>query len=312
MKNIDKGQIWTICGKSGKRSPTSMLVLTISGYSGYWTVVPVHENIGLRTEMDPVIDIYSKKLDEDFEAVAVVHSVTQIPESAFSEKRFFFGSVDEETLSDVKESIHGYYKAMSKLSEIQHKEAFDPDYEEAENDLTPITSGIFELCPVESCSLDELIKFNDEYCRPLIYWQGIGICEADEKTVSEVAEKTTVYAGIVKTIKIVWNKFLEETAIHPSFQYNQRGDTEKKSPIKINVNGVELNIHVIEEKTGFRLMSIEADVEYLEAVVGNIAITLKKIAGRWIPEEEIIFRSAVTIKFIKEKNGISVEIIIEK
>jgi hypothetical protein len=308
-KNINKGQIWTIYGKE---DGSSMLVLTVSVCGEYWRVIPVHENIGLRTEMDPVIDIYSEKLDEDFEAVAVVHSVTQIPEKAFSEESSYFGKVDDETLTIVKEHLSGYYQALSKLSEIQHKEAFDPDYEEDYNDITPITSGIFELLPSPTCELDELIEFNDEYCKPLMYWQEIGICEAESESVSEISEQPDLVTTIVKAIKISWDKLVEQTVKEPSPSYGLRGDKKETAPIKITVEGVELAIHIKERNDSFRLMSIEADVDHLEAVAGDVAAVLKKIGNQWIPESKIVFSKSVTIKFIKEKNGISVEIVVEK
>ncbi len=312
MKNIQKGQIWTIYGKDENSGTSSMFVLTISCYNEYWSVVPVHENIALRTEMDPVIDIYSEKLDENFEAVAVVHSVTQIPRKAFTGKSSYFGKVDDKTLADVKENIAGYHKALSKLSEIQHKEAFDPDYEEEYDDITPITSGIFELLPVFSCELDELIEFNDDYCKPLMYWQGVGICEEEIEPASEISEQPGFVPTIVEAIKISWNKLVDQTVKEPSFGYGLRGDTKETSPIKVTVEGVELAIHIKEEDNGFRLMSIEAEVEHLEAVAGDVSAVLKKIGNNWIPESKIVFSKSVTIKFIKEKNRVSVEIIVEK
>jgi len=195
MKKINSGEIWTVADH--KNHDMSVFVLTINKNDSCWIVVPVHEHLFLRTEIDPLIEIYSEKLNESFEAVAVVHNAMEIPEKAFSIAKACFGKISDDSMIKVKERISEYFTATSKLSEIQLKEARSSDFEEADNDISPITSGIFELCPVEGCDLDELVAFNEEALKILQPWHVLAMAESfaseEEKQASEVAEKKGSY-----------------------------------------------------------------------------------------------------------------------
>jgi hypothetical protein len=174
MKKIEKGQIWAVSDIKNEQKQT--LVLTTGKWENNWNIVPVHENLFLRTELDPLIDLYSEKLGESFEIVAVVHYSMTISETAFKNNSYF-GSVSDNCFNIVKEKISEYWTAIMKLSEIQLNESTIHDFEEDDDDISPITSGIFELCPVAGCDLDELIEYNNEISEILQPWHILAMAE---------------------------------------------------------------------------------------------------------------------------------------
>lgn len=241
MKNIQRGQVWTIKTEKTDQTFSSMLVLTVKKIDSSWLVVPVHENLGLKTHLDINLNLYSEKFEEFFEVCTIIHMNTRIPEVAFSNEKAYLGSVTKEDSDNINKQISQYHLAISKLSEIQMKQSIDPDFVEDENDLSSITSGIYELCAVQTCSLEELIEFNDEYCQPLYYWQEQFICMENQEEFEPVS--TSLYQKVASVIKLFFNN--EPLADYFPIAAGEASKADHKVSRKTEISGKKLEFEIV-------------------------------------------------------------------
>jgi len=313
MKKIKKGQIWAVSDRKDEQKQA--LVLTIGNNNNNWSVVPVHENLFLRTEIDPLIEVYSEKLKESFEITAIVHHSMSIPETAFKENSYF-GLISESCLNIVKEKISEYWTATLKLAQIQLNESVIHDFEEGDNDISPITSGIFELCPVEGCDLDELIQYNDEIINILEPWHILAMAEmlAEEevKQASEVAEKRSKYGKSIPE-KII--EIITELIPEPVLDFGFRGSETKKMSFKTTVVGVgkRIDLIIMIEKNENRIIrAIQSDVDKIEIDCSGKRIQFKKIGTKWVPEKEVVIENIILIMVEKEGGRFEFEINLEE
>ena len=241
MMKIQKGQIWTITNEKIDNTCSSMLVLAVKKIDSSWLVVPVHENIGLKTHIDINLSLYADKFDELFEVCTIIHMNTRIPESAFSDESAYLGTVSEKDLESVNKQIFQYRIAMAKLSEIQVKQSIDPDFNEDDNDLSSVTDGVYQLCAVQTCSLEELIDFNEEYCQPLYYWQERLVSMETQAELEPVP--SSLYQKVASIIKLFFNN--EPLADYFPIAAGEASKADHKISRKVEISGKKLEFEIV-------------------------------------------------------------------
>ena len=144
-----------------------MVAVLSDDSSGFAVVAPIHEHLAVRTGFDPIVDAtFEGPIGEAELVVSIVCSLTIRAECL---KPRVLGRIDDEGTSLVKELWREFLGILSLLVKYQALEHFDPEWEEDDDDITPITAGIFQLCPESFCVEEDLYELQDEMNSSLIY-----------------------------------------------------------------------------------------------------------------------------------------------
>lgn len=242
MRTVERGQVWIISRAVSENVNEEMFVLTVNKAGSSWVVIPVHENLGLRTNLDILIDVYSEKFDESFETVTIIHMKTIIPEAAFFDDRKYFGKVGEDDLSRVEGQIKNFNLIMSGLAIIQNKPLNDS---EESGQISALFLGVYDLCPVPPYNLDELIEYVDDYCCPLFFWQNRLLMEHIPE--AAIAEPRSCYGGIFQKVASIIEIILNNKPL-TFFNATAAGEASKADYVisgEIEHDGRKLEFEVV-------------------------------------------------------------------